>query len=352
MALPATPTTARLEAAIVPGGRPRGGGCLILVQRLCQATVIRTAALVLALGTAGAAQAQACPPPALRFEALAPGLWWVPGQAGNADNVNRGHVAHLLIGVSAGRVWALGSGPTAAFGASLRCQVRRRFGREISDVIAPWPHPELVLGQRGLPAARSWAHADVASSMAMKCDDCVRRLRERLGEAATDLGAQPVRLPQHVLRGEHGRLGPWRWWRLDRAMGTPVTVWHWRGSDLVFAPGVLGGEGAPDGRDADIATLATALDRITDLSGLHRPPTRWLGEQGRVAAAADVRQQAAYWRALMAAATEAVERGDDATAPAPVLPGLESMSQSPQHALNWQRAWRQSEALSFQRSRR
>lgn len=295
----------------------------------------------------------ACAGPALTFERLAPGLWWVPGEAAAADAQNRGHVSHLLIGLSGTRIWAIGSGPSAAFGERLDCQVRQRFGRAITDVVSPWPHPELVLGQRGLPAARSWAHADVARSMAQRCVSCVERLRQRLGDAAADLGPDPIRIPDRLLQGRAGRLGPWQWWRLERGPETPVTVWAWRGAPVVFAPGLIWGSGAPDGQDAraqDLERASLALARRVQRPP--GPPLRWLGEQGPLADSRAPQRHARYWAALHAEAVASVQRGDDASAPSPKLAGLESQSQGLLHELNWQRTWRQAEEDSFQRSRR
>ena len=299
----------------------------------------------------------ACPGARLRIEPLAPDVWWVPGAAtGDADAVNRGQVSNLLLVRQGRRLWALGSGPSPAFGARLACEVRAQLGQALSDVIAPWPRPELVLGQSGMPGVRRWAHEDVAQAMAQRCADCVARLRQRLGEAAVDLGEQPVTLPDYRFRGGRGTLGPFRWWRLERISGVPVTVWQLRRQPaLVAAQGLLWGQGAPDGRDADPESLTAALAALRlqlPAHGQPAPARRWMGEQGPLLDEAGVDAHVRYWPALQAAAEAAVARGDDETAPAPELPGLAALSQGLLHGLNWQRAWRQSEERSFQRSRR
>lgn len=341
-------------------GRPtvsRGivAGCLNLVQRLSPRVRIVLALLlgVVALDPVRAA----CAGDPLRIEPLAPDVWWVPGAAtGDADAGNRGQVSNLLLVRQGPRLWALGSGPSPVFGARLACEVRARLGLALSDVIAPWPRPELVLGQSGMPGVRRWAHADVAQAMAQRCADCVGRLRQRLGEAAVDLGDQPVTLPEHRFRGAQGTLGPFRWWRLERMPGVPVTVWQLRRQPaLVAAQGLLWGHGAPDGRDADPEALAATMAALRvqfPRGSLPGPARRWMGEQGPLLDEAGVDAHARYWPALQAAAEAAVARGDDETAPAPELPGLAALSQGLLHGLNWQRAWRQSEERSFQRSRR
>jgi hypothetical protein len=87
--------------------------------------------------------------------------------------------------------------------------------------------------------ARHWAHADVARAMRTQCARCVLRLRQRLGDAAVDLGpaASAARLPERWLHGASGQLGPLQWWRLQRTPAVPVTVWQVRGSGVFTAHG-------------------------------------------------------------------------------------------------------------------
>ena len=44
------------------------------------------------------------------------GVWWVRAERGEADASNRGVVSNLLIVRDGRRVWAVGSGPSPAFG--------------------------------------------------------------------------------------------------------------------------------------------------------------------------------------------------------------------------------------------
>lgn len=286
----------------------------------------------------------------LRLEPLARGLWLVPAAPGDATAENRGQVSHLLVAVDGARTWLIGSGPSPAFGQRLACALQQQVGRRATDVVSAWPHPESVLGLAGLPGPRTWAHAAVADAMRSRCADCVERLRQRLGGAAADLGDDPVRVPDRRLVGTQGRLGPWRWHLLWRGEGLPVTAWEHRASGLRFAPGLLWGDGAPDGRDADLPTMAASIDALARWP--RRKSTRWIGEQGAPLDAAAVAAQQRYWRWLLEAARRGVETGDVETVlPAPP-PDLQSLAASPQHALNWQRAWRQAESRWLQRSLR
>jgi hypothetical protein len=268
------------------------------------------------------------------------GLWWVRAQRGDADANNRGVVSNLLIVRDGRRVWAVGSGPSPVFGRALGCVVQREIGQAITDVISPWPHPELVLGAAGLPQARHWAHVDVADAMRRQCARCVLRLRQRLGAAAADLGAAKARLPERWLRGSSGQLGPLRWWRLQRAPGVPVTAWQVRGGVLT-AHGLLWSGDAPDLRDSRVDTMRAATQQLAAIPG---DAAMLMGEQGEPARADELDAHIAYWSALAAEVHSAQSRGDDATTVPTTLPGVDaSRTKGTAHALNWQRAWRHAE---------
>ena len=288
----------------------------------------------------GAALA-ACPPGVpVRFVALGANLWWLPAATGEVTAVNRGFVSNLLLARHQGRLWLLGSGPSPAFGRALACQVRQRFGLPVSEVINPWAHAELVLGNAGFPQARVHAHRRVAEAMAEQCAHCVGRLRQRLGEAASDLGAEPARLPTRLLEGDHGSLGPFDWWRLPRSAERDVTVWRHRAAGVTAAHGLLWFDGPPDGSDADLHLLARSTEDLLALAG---QGDRWVGERGPLATGAAARHQSGYWQALLGAAGRAVDSGG-LPGPAPPLAGVaEALTNHPRHALNWQRAWRQAE---------
>lgn len=285
------------------------------------------------------------------LQPLAPGRWWVAAADGDADEANRGRVSNLLLAADGDRLWLLGSGPSPAAGRALACAVRQVVGRAVTDVVSPWPRPELVLGVGGLagpgqPAPRHWAHAEVAQAMAERCPVCVQRLAQRLGAARHDLGPAPVALPTHLLHGDQGRLGPWAWWRLSRGEGHPVTVWRLAtaAGPLWASPGLLNGDGPGDARDARLAALQASTARLAALSADDGPAARHLGEQGPPQPATAPARHADYWRALPAQVRRAMDQGVAESAPAGTWPGLpDAWARHPWHALNWQRAWREVE---------
>ena len=315
--------------SMVAQGKP--GACW-LRRRLSRAGLV--AMLLMALLAAPMAQAQ---PPCQRLpmQALAPGLWLLPAAGGDSDASNRGHTSHLLLARDGPRLWAIGTGPTPAFGQRLRCTALQRLGRTPTDALVPWAHAELALGAHGLAAPRLWAHAQVAEAMAEQCPTCVDRLRQRLGAAAIDLGDDPVRAPTRLLHGAAGRVGPFDWWVLPRAQGRVVTVLRHRASGVAMAHGLLWGDGPPDTRDADLPLLQAALQQLVALAPV---PSRWVGESGPLLDGAGVAAQRDYLQDLRRAAADGVRQGL-VDQPPPALPG----AAHPRHALNWQRAWRQAE---------
>jgi len=288
------------------------------------------------------------------WQGLGGGLWWLPAQAGDADAANRGQVVHLLLAEHDRRLWLMGSGPSPAFGRALGRSIADRFGRRLQVLISAAPRPEAVLGAAGLVVEAHWAHADVAAQMASRCADCTERLRLRLGEASDDLGpADPVRVPDHRFDGTTGRLGPWSWRAFDRGEAFTTTAWAHQEAGLVFAPGLIGDGDLPDGRDADLRRLAESVQALSRWPAPRPGGWRWLGEQGPVQGAQAPARTLAYWRALDAAVSDALERGESGEQVARALPGVSPAATArPLHALNWQRAWRQAEDRWLQRSLR
>lgn len=290
----------------------------------------------------------------MQWHPLGPALWIAQADEGEATAANRGMVSHLWWLEEEGTLWMIGSGPSPRWGEALQAVLRAQWPRHRLNVLSPWAHPESVLGVRSLTDASHWAHRAVATEMAQRCPTCWRRLQARLGAAAGDLGPGPdtIRLPERLLDGDTGRWGPWWWKRLQRAADVTVTAWIHPAGQVGMAPGLLGGAGVPDARDADIWTLPDEIDALLQWARSARV-TRWWGGQGPVRTLEDVRQQQAYWRALWARADAGVQADDDGLVVGRGWPGIPpAWFDHPWHALNWQRAWRQAESRWLQRSLR
>lgn len=305
---------------------------------------------------AAAAAAPACPPPQIPVEPLGGGVWRVPGAEGDSQAANRGAISNLLAVRDGKRLWLLGSGPSQRWGRALDCRLQQLAGLAVTDVIAPWARPELVLGQGGMPGARRWAHREVAQAMQERCPGCIERLRLRLGEAASDLNEADIPLPQRpgdrLLEGESGRLGPWHWLRLQRAEGTAVTLWRLDRAQILTGHGLLWGEGAPDLRDSSLVPYRQALDGLaawaTQRPAAQQPGWRWLPEQGPWLPMQALQQHRDYLEGLTRSVSAAIESGAGETDPPGRWPGLPpQFLAGERHGLNWQRSWRELESLSW-----
>jgi hypothetical protein len=110
---------------------------------------------LLHVGTLSGGGAQAASPScefagaAIRLLPLTPQVWWLVAEPADADADNRGVVSNALLVRDGPRNWLIGSGPSAAFGRALGCQVKALTGRRVSDVVSPWARPEQVLGAAG-----------------------------------------------------------------------------------------------------------------------------------------------------------------------------------------------------------
>jgi hypothetical protein len=299
------------------------------------------AAVLAGLGGGSCGAAARCGGPAITLQQVSAGVWVVPGAEGDSSADNRGAVSNLLAVRDGRRLWLVGSGPSPTYARALDCHLRRVSGQRVTDVIAPWPRPELVLGQAGLVGARRWAHDDVARAMQARCPRCIERLRQRLGPAAADLDMTPNALPTHRLHGEHGTLGPLRWWRLPRSADTVVTVWSLPRARLHTAHGLLWADGVPDLRETGSGEVDAAWQQLAVLGGTGR----WLPEQGPLLDSLAPSRHRAYLQALRTAIERAQDRGTPESDPAEALDGTaDDRHRAHRHALNWQHAWREAEA--------
>lgn len=311
---------------------------------------------VAALGSAAAQAAQPpCPAPAaaITIEPLAPQVWLIAGSSGDSDPHNQGAISNLIAARDGRRLWLLGSGPTREYGRALACRLREVTGLAVTDVIAPWPRPELVLGQAGLPGTRRWAHEQVADAMTERCPRCFQRLRERVGARPVPASANLIALPDHRLSGDSGALGPWQWRLLRRSESTAITVWSLPGSGVRTGHGLLWTDGPPDLRDADTPVMQASLQALetwddsratSTARQVNNLPVRWVPEQGPVGGAQSLTDHRQYLDALVQAATEALDRGALETDPPPALTGVSAaFTTSQRHLLNWQHVWHEAE---------
>jgi hypothetical protein len=271
---------------------------------------------------------------------LGPHSWWIAGAEGDSTPDNRGATSNLLAVRDGRRLWLVGSGGTPRQGQRVACALRAVGAGTVTDLVLPWPHAELTLGASAFAGARRWAHADVAALMRERCPRCAERMAARLGEAAADLGQDPIRLPTATVSGAQGRLGPFEWWRLQRGEDTAVMVLSWGRRQWWSAHGLAWGEGPPDLRDGDALRVADALGTLL---GQMPPGARIVPEQGPLLRREDLEAQRAGLRALVDAVDAALRRGALVTDEPPPA----QRDPHPRQGLNWQRTWAQREGVVF-----
>jgi hypothetical protein len=278
------------------------------------------------------------------MERIAPEAWWLEGKPADTDAFNRGLTSNLLVVREGTRLWLVGAGPSPIAGHALRCMIEANTGQRITDVVLPWPRAELTLGASAFAGARLWAHKDVARVMQQRCATCTQRMRGRLGDAGSDLGDNPVRLPTNTVQGTSGTLGPFKWWKLERDRETPVLVLAPRGVPLITTHGLLWPRQVPDMRDSSVSAMVAATRKLQRIvADGPEDLLQTLGEQGSLRLASVVVQDhLTYWLQLERAVAQGLAAGDDGVTPSPL--GLDAdQAQRLQHDLNWQRAWRQAE---------
>lgn len=278
--------------------------------------------------------------------------WWLPAADGPPSSSNGGHIAPLVAVQSGSRLWLLGTGPTPTAGEAIARSLREVSGTDVTDVVVPFAHPALALGARSLatkPAVRHWAHADVIAAMRRRCASCAERWRAQLAEAGESLGAEPVHLPDHVLRGAAGRLGPLRWWRLSQGPTSPTTAWVLPGGRRWYTPGLSWGGEVPDLADTDLDSLRAGLMRLLAVLPTHE--VELLGQQGAPASRSVLLMQYRYLETLERSVRRAQLTGARETE-ASLAPIGASAADKVRHSLNWQHAWRELERDTLDPTRR
>lgn len=289
--------------------RPTGG----LARRVWLGGALAAVAAgtgVLAGCAAGAPRASGSGPVA---QAVAPGLWMLPGARGEPDAANRARTGNAALWV----------GPRGAL--MVDAGVSWRQGRDLLEaarrLAAPQPlrllllthvRQDFVLGaaafqEAGVPV---WMHPAAARLMRSRCEGCLRALQRLLGPEEMQ-GTRVVQPDGLVEPGDA---------RLAEAIGRPLQLLAWGreghssgpGDLALFDPdsgslvagGLLDADQVPDVQDADFAGWRSALAALRSL-----PIRRILPGHGPLADAGLVDRVAAYLDALEARTAELLAQG-------------------------------------------
>lgn len=232
--------------------------------------------------------------------AVAPGVYVLPGEPGDADPANAGRVGNTGFVVGPGGVLVVDSGTSAAQGQALLAAVRRVTPQPVRGLLLTHVRQEVVFGaaafqQAGVPV---FMHPEAALLMAARCGNCLKSLQRLLGDeamagtrvvkpdrllAADGAGLPDIGRPLQVLHFGHAS-GPGDVALLDTTTGT------------LFAGGLADVGSVPDVQDGRLPAWQAALGQLAA-----RPLRQLVPGRGPVQAAGPaLAAMAAYLQALQA----------------------------------------------------
>ena len=235
----------------------------------------------LAAALAGCA---AAPARAAAAHAVAPGVYVLEGSGGIADEANLGRIGNLGFIVGPEGVLVVDTGTSYAHGQALLAAVAEVTDRPIRLAVVTHTQPEFLFGgtafrERGIPLRM---HARCAGLMASRCEACLKRLRQTVGEApfAGTAMYKPDQVFEATQRVEGiGRVVVLRYFGPSSGPGD-IAV-HDEASGTLFAGGLLEAGRVPDIQDSDLEGWKRALgemrmlpiQRIVPAHGPVSPPS-------------------------------------------------------------------------------
>lgn len=228
--------------------------------------MLRRRSLLLAAAVGLAACATRGPQP--QPQALAPGVYLLPGSGGAADESNLGRIGNAGFIVGEAGVIVVDTGTSHVHGQALLAAIERVTDRPVRLALVTHVRPEFVFGgsafqERGIPVAM---HARSATLMAARCETCLKTLRSTVGVAPMR-GSVVYRADQVFDAGHELTL-----------IGRPVRVLHFGHSSgpgdiavldvqsgVLFAGGLLDAARVPDIQDSDLDGWRRALAALQEL---------------------------------------------------------------------------------------
>lgn len=245
------------------------------------------------------------PPPEQPLE-LAPGVFMFRGARGEPGPDNLGRTGNAAFVVGPGGVVAVDAGVSWRQGRQRLAAIERQTGRRPAALLLTQARQEFLFGaaafeDAGVPLLM---HADALALMRSRCETCLRRLRQQLGEPemhgtrlprqirAFDAAQAPAALPPigralQLLVAQDGRADacPGRAALLDADSGT------------LIAGALLDVETVPDVQDGDLPAWLARLDALA-ASATPAPLRHCIGGHGPPGRADAVARTAHYLRTL------------------------------------------------------
>lgn len=236
--------------------------------------------LGLAAALAGCA---AAPARGLAARALAPGVFVIEGSGGIADENNLGRIGNVGFIVGPDGVLLVDTGTSYLHAQAVLAAVAEVTDRPLRLAVVTHTQPEFLFGgsalrERGIPVRM---HVRCAGLMASRCETCLKRLRQTVGEApfAGTTMYKPDQLFETTQAVDGiGRPVVLRYFGLSSGPGD-IAV-HDETSGVLFAGGLLEAGRVPDIQDGDLdgwkralrELQALALKRIVPGHGPVSPP--------------------------------------------------------------------------------
>lgn len=246
-------------------------------------------------------------PAAPRAEEVAPGVYMLRGSDGEVEPANQGRVGNAGFVVGEAGVLAVDTGTSLRHGRLLLAAIRAVTDKPVRLAVVTHTRQEFLFGaaafqEQGIPVAM---HRQTAGLMKSRCDTCLRRLKQQLGEAA--MRGTVLVQPDQLFDAGHvstliGRPVELLWFGHSSGPGDTALLDLQTGT--LFAGGLLDVHRIPDVQDADLAGWQAAL---TALAG--KPIRRVVPGHGPAAGPEAIAQVAGYLRRLEARLLELASAG-------------------------------------------
>lgn len=217
-------------------------------------------------GCAGAPPSTAAPAPVAR--ALAPGVYLFAGSGGAADEHNLGRIGNAGFIVGESGVLAIDTGTSYAHGRALLAAIRAVTDKPVKLALVTHTRPEFLFGGKafqdaGIPVRM---HTRTARLMAARCENCLKQLRQVVGEGP--LAGTVMYQPDQQFDASHEVEGIGRSVRVlyfGHASGPGDIAVLDMATGTLFGGGLLDAGRVPDIQDSQLPQWHEALAQLRAL---------------------------------------------------------------------------------------
>jgi quinoprotein dehydrogenase-associated SoxYZ-like carrier len=200
---------------------------------------------------------------------LAPGVYLLPGAAGEADVQNQGRIGNMGFVVGEGGVVVVNTGTSYRHGELLLQSIRRVTDKPVGLALVTHTRPEFLMGAAAFQAQGVPVHMQhqAAELMRSRCERCLKKLQTLLGMDA--MQGTVIFKPDQEFEASHdlaeaGRNVKVLYFGYSSGPGD-VAVLDVQ-SGVLFAGGLLENQRIPDVQDGDLAGWLQALQVLRALS--------------------------------------------------------------------------------------